>query len=163
MAFPALTVRENVQIALEHGAARHGTARHGTTRHGTARRWSAPEAVLEFVGLHGAAGVPANAMAFGDLRRLGIAVALAAGPAQLLLDEPAAGLNQGESEELAHLLRRVHRMGIGVCLVDHHVSMIAALCQRLIVLHFGTKIADGPTEAVLRDARVVEVYLGRDA
>jgi branched-chain amino acid transport system ATP-binding protein len=153
MSFPTLTVRENVRIALEHGAARGD---------GGARRWSAAEDVLEVVGLHGLAGESANAMPFGNLRRLGIAIALAAGPAQLMLDEPAAGLNQGESEDLLHLLRRVHQLGIGVCIVDHQVSLIAELCHRLIVLHFGTKIADGPTDAVLRDDKVVEVYLGRD-
>ena len=87
MSFPSLTVRENVQIAIEHGSAR----REGTTRH-----WSSPEELLSFVGLEGFADETANAMPFGNLRRLGIAVALGGRPSQLLLDEPAAGLNEGK-------------------------------------------------------------------
>jgi branched-chain amino acid transport system ATP-binding protein len=151
MSFSTLPVRENVQIAIEHGSAR----RDGATRH-----WSSPEEILEFVGLGGFAEESANAMPFGNLRRLGIAVALGGHPSQLLLDEPAAGLNEGESAELVQLIRRVHELGIGVCVIDHHVGMMAEVCSHLIVLHFGNKIADGPTEAVLRDERVVEVYLG---
>ncbi len=154
MSFPSLSVRENVQIAMEHGSAR---------RDGTTGRWSSPEELLGFVGLEGYADETANAMPFGNLRRLGIAVALGGRPSQLLLDEPAAGLNEAESVELVQLFRRVHQLGIGVCLIDHHVGMMAELCRHLIVLHFGTKIADGPTETVLRDAKVVEVYLGEQS
>jgi ABC-type branched-subunit amino acid transport system ATPase component len=151
MSFPALRVCENVEIALEHGFSQSG---------GSSRRWSSPDEILQFVGLGGFADARANSMPFGNLRRLGVAVALAAHPSQLLLDEPAAGLNEGESAELVHLIRRVHQLGIGVCVIDHHVGMIAEVCRRLIVLHFGNKIADGATDGVLRDAKVIEVYLG---
>jgi branched-chain amino acid transport system ATP-binding protein len=151
MSFPALSVRENVQIAIEHGSAR---------RDKVARRWSSPEELLEFVGLEEFAEESANAMPFGNLRRLGIAVALGGHPQQLLLDEPAAGLNDAESAELVQLIRRVHQLGVGVCVIDHHVGMMAELCGHLIALHFGNKIAEGPTDAVLRDAKVIEVYLG---
>jgi branched-chain amino acid transport system ATP-binding protein len=151
MSFPALSVRENVQIAIEHGSAR---------RDKVARRWTSPEELLEFVGLEGFAEENANAMPFGNLRRLGIAVALGGRPQQLLLDEPAAGLNDAESAELVQLIRRVHQLGIGVCVIDHHVGMMAELCGHLVVLHFGNKIAEGLTQTVLRDAKVIEVYLG---
>jgi branched-chain amino acid transport system ATP-binding protein len=150
MAFKSLPVQENVRSALEHGLA---------TR---PRRWAGADEILEFVGLTGFADAPASALSFGNLRRLGVAIALGAGPVQLMLDEPAAGLNGNESTELAELLRRVHAMGIGVCIVDHDIKMMAALCQRLVVLNFGTKVADGPTGAVLEDARVVDIYLGGD-
>jgi branched-chain amino acid transport system ATP-binding protein len=149
MSFPALSVRENVQIAIEHGSTRRDK-----------RRWPSPKELLEFVGLEGFADESANAMPFGNLRRLGIAVALGGHPSQLLLDEPAAGLSERESAELVQLIRRVHQLGIGVCVIDHHVGMMAELCRHLIVLHFGNKIADGATEEVLRDAKVIEVYLG---
>ena len=154
MSFPALTVRENVQIAIEHGSRRED---------GAGPQWSSPEELLQFVGLEGFADEVANAMPFGNLRRLGVAVALGGRPAQLLLDEPAAGLNERESVQLIHLLRRAHDLGVGICIIDHHVGLMAELCARLAVLHFGNKIADGPTDAVLNDPKVIEVYLGEDA
>jgi branched-chain amino acid transport system ATP-binding protein len=151
MSFSGLSVLENVQIAIEHGSPRR--------EEGT-RGWSSPEELLEFVGLGDFVDDRANTMPFGNLRRLGIAVALGAHPLQLLLDEPAAGLNEGESVELSHVIRRVHQLGIGICIIDHHVGMISELCSHLVVLHFGNKIADGPTDAVLDDPKVIEVYLG---
>ena len=135
MSFPALTVRENVQIAIEHGSRRED---------GAGPRWSSPEELLEFVGLEAFADEVTSVMPFGNLRRLGVAVALGGRPAQLLLDEPAAGLNEGESVQLIHLLRRAHELGVGICIIDHHVGLMAELCERLVVLHFGNKIADGP-------------------
>jgi len=151
MSFPALSARENVQIAIEHGSRR---------RHNGIRLWTSPDELLDFVGLGAFAEDSANSMPFGNLRRLGIAVALGSYPSQLLLDEPAAGLNEGESVELIQLIRRAHQLGVGVCVIDHHVGMMSELCNHLVVLHFGTKIADGPTDAVLNDPRVIEVYLG---
>ena len=151
MSFPSLTVRENIQIAMEHGC-RHIEA--------DGWRWSSAEELLHFVGLDDFADEKASAMPFGNLRRLGIAVALGGRPLQLLLDEPAAGLNDSESHSLIELFRSIHQLGVGVCLIDHHVQMMAELCDHLIVLHFGTKIADGPTEQVVRDEKVIEVYLG---
>jgi branched-chain amino acid transport system ATP-binding protein len=154
MSFPALTVRENVQIAIEHGS---------RLEDGAGPQWSSPEELLQFVDLEAFADEVANTMPFGNLRRLGVAVALGGRPAQLLLDEPAAGLNEGESAQLIHLLRRAHELGVGVCIIDHHVGLMAELCARLAVLHFGNKIADGPTDTVLNDPKVIEVYLGEDA
>lgn len=152
MAFPGLDVQENVRIACEHGS-RAGQAR---------SRWSSPDEILGFVGLHDLRHAVAGTLPFGHLRRLGLAVALGAHPALLLLDEPAAGLNDTETEALAKLIVQLPALGIGVCVIDHDMDLIATLCQRLVVLDFGTKIAEGPPDAVLNDPKVLEVYLGTD-
>jgi branched-chain amino acid transport system ATP-binding protein len=153
MSFQELSVRENVYIASEHGSQRADAAK---------PRWGSPEEILSFVGLDGHGEEIAGSMPFGNLRRLGVAVALAANPTLLLLDEPAAGLTDREATALTDLIIQLPKMGIGVCLIDHHMTFMAALCERLIVLDFGTKIAEGPPDAVLHDPKVMEVYLGND-
>lgn len=151
MAFTGLSVGENVRIAFEHGAGDHQSG---------GSRWKSYEEILDFLELSEVAPELAGTLPFGHLRRLGIAIALAIKPHLLLLDEPAAGLNDGETTELAGIIQRLPGEGIGVCVVDHDMNLIAALCKRLAVLDFGTKIADGPADAVLRDPKVLEVYLG---
>jgi len=151
MSFSDLPVRENVLIGYEHGRGR---------RRGGPRLWETVDAILAFVGLAEHKGRSAGALPFGGLRRLGIAIALATEPALLLLDEPAAGLNDRETAELAELILKLPGMGVGVCLIDHDMKLMASICRRLIVLDFGAKIAEGPPDRVLRDKKVVEVYLG---
>jgi branched-chain amino acid transport system ATP-binding protein len=153
MSFPGLSVRENVRIACEHGRSHPDGAR---------SKWNSPEEILNFVGLTSLAGEIAGAMPFGNLRRLGIAVALGANPSLLLLDEPAAGLSHNESDDLMELVLRFPKIGIGVCLIDHDMFLMSALCERLVVLNFGTKIAEGPPNRVLNDSKVTEVYLGNE-
>jgi branched-chain amino acid transport system ATP-binding protein len=150
MAFAGLGVLENVQIASEHGRA-------GT---GADHPWPTPLALLDFVGLKALAEEKAGVLPFGSLRLLGLALALATQPALLLLDEPAAGLNDRETAALVGLVRQLPGHGITVCIIDHDMKLMRMLCRRLAVLDFGTKIADGPTEAVLADPTVLEVYLG---
>jgi branched-chain amino acid transport system ATP-binding protein len=147
MSFPALSVRENVLIAHEHGARSGAHA-------------MAPDALLRLVGLDGRQDEIAGSMPFGNLRRLGLALALAARPRLLLLDEPAAGLNDSETEQLADIIRRLPGLGVGVCLIDHDMNLMTSICERLIVLDFGAKIAEGRPETVLNDRKVMEVYLG---
>jgi branched-chain amino acid transport system ATP-binding protein len=153
MSFPGLSVDENIEIAWDHGV---------SSRRRGDRRWQSPDELRGFVGLRDRGHEIAGSMPFGNLRRLGIAVALAANPALLLLDEPAAGLSDRETEELVALILELPKIGIGVCLIDHHMTMMSALCARLIVFNFGTKIAEGPPDAVLRDPKVAEVYLGAE-
>ncbi|MBZ9857435.1 ABC transporter ATP-binding protein [Mesorhizobium sp. CA13] len=151
MAFAGLGVLENVQIAGEHARAA-----------GTTSPWPAPQALLDFVGLSALADEKAGVLPFGSLRLLGLALALATRPSLLLLDEPAAGLNDRETTALVGLVRQLPGHGITVCVIDHDMKLMKMLCRRLAVLDFGSKIADGPTEAVLADPKVLEVYLGGD-
>jgi branched-chain amino acid transport system ATP-binding protein len=153
MSSPGLTVRENVLTAFEQGCSKARTAE---------TKWSSPEEILSFVGLVDLGKELAGSMPFGNLRRLGIAIALAARPVLLLLDEPAAGLSDSEVETLAELILRLPQIGTHICLIDHDMFLMSALCQRLIVLNFGTKIAEGPPDLVLKDPKVTEVYLGNE-
>jgi branched-chain amino acid transport system ATP-binding protein len=153
MSFPGLSVRENVRIGREHARLPNSQRK---------LRWSSPDEVLGFMGIAKLGDEIAAALSFGYLRRLGIAIALAANPLLLLLDEPAAGLSQPEVAELMDLITQLPKFGIGVCLIDHDMFLMSSLCERLIVLNFGNKIAEGPPNVVLNDRKVMEVYLGNE-
>ncbi len=117
--------------------------------------------LLEFVGIPSShAGRDARELAYGEQRRLEIARALAASPKCLLLDEPAAGLNATEKRDLAKLVRRIAEMKIAILLVEHDMSFVMPLCERLIVLDYGKKIADAIPSVVRADPVVLAAYLG---
>jgi branched-chain amino acid transport system permease protein len=118
--------------------------------------------VLGFVGLGGFERVVARNLPYGGQRLVELARALMARPRLLLLDEPAAGLNASETEELIVLLRRVQEVGITMLLIEHDMNLVMGVSDTISVLNFGRKISEGPPGVVARDERVIEAYLGQD-
>jgi len=119
------------------------------------------DAILEMVDLQSWREVAAGSLAYGLQKKLGIAVALATRPTILLLDEPAAGLNHEECNELSKLLRQLQeQQGLTLLLVEHHMALVMELCERIVVLVQGGKIAEGSPGEIRENPAVVEAYLG---
>ena len=134
----------------------------GTAREEMDFRTKALE-LLKLVGLEAKANVFASALPFGQQRLLEIARALAAKPRLLLLDEPAAGLSIPEKAGLAHLIKSIRDLGITVLLVEHDMGLVMNICDEIMVLEYGRKIAEGAPEAIRKDQRVIAAYLGEEA
>lgn len=115
---------------------------------------------VEFVGLGAMASAPAASLAFGQRRMVELARALATEPTLLLLDEPASGLNNSETEALSALIREIRDKGITVLLVEHDMSMVMDLSDEILVLHNGTRIAEGSVTEIQNNTEVISVYLG---
>lgn len=119
-----------------------------------------PYDYLEMVGLGHRAMDLAEGLPYGEQRKLEIARALALEPKLLLLDEPAAGMNASEKEELLELIRRLRDMGITILLVEHDMNVVMNVCERIAVLDYGRKIAEGGPDEIRRDPKVIQSYLG---
>ena len=116
---------------------------------------------LDEVGLADKAKVRADSLPYGLQRKLEIARALALKPALLLLDEPAAGMNPEESLDLARLVRRIHqRYNLTILLIEHHMDVVMELCDNIVVLNFGLKLAEGSAEEIQNNPDVLKAYLG---
>jgi branched-chain amino acid transport system permease protein len=117
---------------------------------------------LRFVGLAGAAGQRPSALSFGHLRLVEIARALAVEPRLLLLDEPASGLNDAETERLAEIVVHVAALGVTILFVEHDMRLVMGLADRIVVMHHGEKLAEGPVDLVRADPSVIAAYLGQE-
>jgi branched-chain amino acid transport system ATP-binding protein len=149
--FFELTALENVQVGMTYG------------RRPGARAPAGPDEAREYLGLVGLADRAwhaAEALNLGERKRLEIARALGAEPRLLLLDEVLAGLNPTEVGAAVELLRRIHRAGITILMIEHNMQAIMAACSHIFVLHHGELIAEGPPGHVSRDPGVVRAYLG---
>jgi branched-chain amino acid transport system ATP-binding protein len=161
--FGEMTALENVVVGLD---ARHKTSVMGalvrSPRHIREEK-SAIErgmALLEFVGITNHAGVPSRHLPYGHQRRLEIARALATDPKVLCLDEPAAGFNPAEKDELMALIRLIRADGYTVLLIEHDMKLVMGVTDRIVVLEFGRKLADASPSVIRNDPRVVAAYLG---
>ncbi|MDB5733247.1 MAG: transporter ATP-binding protein, partial [Variovorax sp.] len=162
--FPALTALENVKVGIE------TRQKSGPIAAMLGMPWQRREerestgaafALLARVGLAHRANELAGSLPYGEQRRLEIARALGTGPGVILLDEPAAGTNPVEKQELAALIRKINvEDGVSVLLIEHDMKLVMSVAHRLVVLNFGQKIAEGTPEQIQRDPAVVAAYLG---
>ncbi len=163
--FGSMTALENVLVGMHHHMnstwfaavlRTPGTMREENAANEEARR------LLRFVGLRGKGDMQANKLAYGDQRRLEVARALANRPRLLLLDEPTAGMNPNETADMTRLIQRLRDdLGLSILLIEHEMRVVMGISERITVLDYGEKLAEGTPAEIRSNQRVIEAYLGR--
>jgi branched-chain amino acid transport system ATP-binding protein len=150
--FRNLSVQQNVAVGAMFGA--------GGARRSSKEAFARAEEVLAFVGMSDKLGRGADQLTIPDLKRLELAKALAMDPSLLLLDEVMSGLHTREIEDAMELVRKVNAAGVTVLVIEHVMKAIKGLSQRVVVLHYGQKIAEGSPQEIVSNKKVIEAYLG---
>lgn len=161
--FPQLTVLENVEIAAlssVHVGFWNDLLGLRSARDAEAKAKQHAVETLEWIGLSAFSGAIAGSLAYAHQSMLGIALAIALRPKLVLLDEPFAGMNPGETQRAAEMVRKIRDRGMTVVLVEHDVPSVMRICDRIVVLNQGAKIAEGTPQEIQKNEHVIEAYLG---